>query len=120
MQLFILTALVSFLVAAPYDRNGDFKAHGDIVGNKIDTPIHAPSNNCSNNSKAIGDAKNSFDNSCENIKFESDTDAHNDNGNRNGNRWKSAIDTHVENRNILKSNNEENTGKGNTWKPEDS
>jgi hypothetical protein len=81
MKLFILTALVSFLAAAPYDGNGDFKAHGDIAGNQIDAPIHAAKNTCNNSAKTIGGTGTSFDNSCENTSVEQDTDAHNNSNN---------------------------------------
>ncbi|KXN65946.1 hypothetical protein CONCODRAFT_12332 [Conidiobolus coronatus NRRL 28638] len=87
MQLFYFAALISFLAASPYDSTGDFKSHGDIAGNTVDAPIHAPKNTCNNAAKVIGADGASFDNSCENTAVESDTDAHNNNHNVFGNSW---------------------------------
>ncbi|KXN65948.1 hypothetical protein CONCODRAFT_12334 [Conidiobolus coronatus NRRL 28638] len=84
MQLFYFAALISFLAASPYDGTDDFKAHGDIAGNTVDAPIHAPKNNCNNGAKVIGAHGTSFDNSCENTSVESDTDAHTRNGHGHG------------------------------------
>ncbi|KXN65425.1 hypothetical protein CONCODRAFT_12983 [Conidiobolus coronatus NRRL 28638] len=55
MQLFILTTLISFLVAAPsLDGWNDFDHHGGIFRNDIDGAIHSQYNNCNNNVKNIG------------------------------------------------------------------
>jgi hypothetical protein len=81
MQLFYFAALISFLAAIPSDGKGDFNAHGDIAGNTINAPVHAPHNSCSNGVKVIGGSNTAFDNSCTNTAVEADTDAHNGSNN---------------------------------------
>jgi hypothetical protein len=77
MQLFILTTLVSFLVASPsFDWWKDFDHDGDITGNFIHGAVHAPKNTCNNNVKNIGVGFAAFDNSCTNTAIEADTDDH--------------------------------------------
>jgi hypothetical protein len=104
MQLFILTTLVSFLVAAPspglwgplnglglhglhglHDFNGfngfqddhdDHDDHDIVPGNIIDGDVNAPKNSCKSHFKNVVVLDGKFDDSCTNTAVQANTNIH--------------------------------------------
>ncbi|KXN65424.1 hypothetical protein CONCODRAFT_12982 [Conidiobolus coronatus NRRL 28638] len=98
MQLLTLAALTQLAMGAPFP-GGDFDYHNFIVGNRINSAVHAPTNSCNNGVTTIGGNRKFFSNSCSNFSIETNTDDHSNSNNESVSYPDTKTTTYPENSN---------------------